>query len=60
MVAHLIEFATSHYLLVGIFVVLLVLLIVGCIGFLGAKRGLFGLLRGGARFHDGRPGHRGK
>ena len=28
MVAHLIEFATSHYLLVGIFVVLLVLLIV--------------------------------
>lgn len=32
---------------------LLMLLIVGCIGFLGAKRGLFGLLRGGARFHDG-------
>lgn len=28
MVAHLIEFATTHYLLVGIFVVLLVLLIV--------------------------------
>ncbi|MGH8440478.1 MAG: rhodanese-like domain-containing protein [Pseudomonas sp.] len=28
MVAHLIEFATNHYLLVGIFVVLLVLLIV--------------------------------
>ena len=32
---------------------ILVLLIVGCIGFLGAKRGLFGLLRGGVRFHDG-------
>ncbi|AIL64085.1 MULTISPECIES: rhodanese-like domain-containing protein [Pseudomonas] len=28
MVAHLIEFATNHYLLVGIFVVLLVLLII--------------------------------
>ncbi|MFK0086084.1 rhodanese-like domain-containing protein [Pseudomonas sp. BJa5] len=28
MVAHLIEFATNHYLLVGIFIVLLVLLIV--------------------------------
>ena len=28
MVAHLIEFATNHYLLVGIFVVLLILLIV--------------------------------
>ena len=28
MVAHLIEFATTHYLLVGIFVVLLVLLII--------------------------------
>jgi putative inorganic carbon (HCO3(-)) transporter len=32
---------------------LLLLLIVFSIGFLGAKRGLFGLLRGGARFNDG-------
>lgn len=32
---------------------ILILLIVGCIGFLGAKRGLFGLVRGGVRFHDG-------
>lgn len=32
---------------------ILLLLIVFSIGFLGAKRGLFGLLRGGARFHDG-------
>lgn len=31
----------------------LVLLIVACIGFLGAKRGLYGLMRGGTRFHDG-------
>jgi probable O-glycosylation ligase (exosortase A-associated) len=32
---------------------LLLLLIVFSIGFLGAKRGLFGLVRGGARFSDG-------
>jgi probable O-glycosylation ligase (exosortase A-associated) len=32
---------------------LLLLLIVFSIGFLGAKRGLFGLVRGGARFDDG-------
>lgn len=31
----------------------LLLLIVFSIGFLGAKRGLFGLVRGGARFDDG-------
>lgn len=31
----------------------LLLLIVFSIGFLGAKRGLFGLMRGGARFDDG-------
>ena len=32
---------------------ILLLLIAGCVGFLGAKRGLFGLVRGGVRFHDG-------
>jgi probable O-glycosylation ligase (exosortase A-associated) len=32
---------------------ILVMLIAFSIGFLGAKRGLFGLLRGGARYHDG-------
>jgi putative inorganic carbon (HCO3(-)) transporter len=32
---------------------ILLMLIAFCIGFLGAKRGLFGLLRGGVRFHDG-------
>lgn len=32
---------------------LLLLLIVFSIGFLGAKRGLYGLLRGGVRFNDG-------
>jgi len=32
---------------------LLLLMIVFSIGFLGAKRGLFGLLRGGVRFDDG-------
>lgn len=32
---------------------ILLLLIVACVGFLGAKRGLFGLVRGGIRFHDG-------
>lgn len=32
---------------------LLLMVIVFSIGFLGAKRGLFGLLRGGVRFHDG-------
>lgn len=32
---------------------ILILLIVACIGFLGAKRGFFGLARGGIRFHDG-------
>ena len=31
----------------------LLLLVVFSIGFLGAKRGLFGLVRGGARFDDG-------
>lgn len=31
----------------------LMMLIAFSIGFLGAKRGLFGLLRGGVRFHDG-------
>ena len=37
---------------------ILLMLIAFSLGFLGAKRGLFGLLRGGARFHDaaaGRP-----
>jgi probable O-glycosylation ligase (exosortase A-associated) len=32
---------------------LLLMLIAFCIGFLGAKRGLIGLLRGGARYSDG-------
>lgn len=31
----------------------LIILIAFSIGFLGAKRGLYGLLKGGARFHDG-------
>jgi probable O-glycosylation ligase (exosortase A-associated) len=32
---------------------ILLLLVAFSIGFLGAKRGLFGLLRGGIRYHDG-------
>ena len=32
---------------------ILLMLVAFSIGFLGAKRGLFGLLRGGVRFHDG-------
>jgi len=32
---------------------ILIILIAFSIGFLGAKRGLYGLVKGGARFHDG-------
>lgn len=32
---------------------ILLILTAFCLGFLGAKRGLFGLLRGGVRYHDG-------
>lgn len=32
---------------------ILIMLIAFSIGFLGAKRGLYGLVKGGARFHDG-------